>query len=318
MKGAVAVYHCVTRTVNGEIWWDDVAKKVLRKQLWQVAEFCGVQVLTYCIMSNHFHVLVSVPEKEGADAAVTDSELLRRYQVMYPNPRPHKQSRVEVLEQILRDGGEDAEALRSSLLSRMHDLGAFMHALKQRFSIWYNKRHGRFGTLWAERYKSVLVQGEGSPLLTMALYIDLNPVRAGIVEDPKDYRFSGYAEAVAGKKPAKAGIGVIISSFMGQAKVQAMSVYRKRLFGRGSTSGGGSDGARISRKKALKVLQQQDGDLALHEVLRCKCSYFTDGAVIGLRDFVQAHMPSKKRQPKPAKHLGDLHVQKGINKPVFA
>ena len=38
MKGAVAVYHCVTRTVNGEIWWDDVAKEVLRKQLWQVAD----------------------------------------------------------------------------------------------------------------------------------------------------------------------------------------------------------------------------------------------------------------------------------------
>jgi len=35
---------------------------VLRKMIWQVADFCGIRVLTYCIMSNHFHVLVEVPE----------------------------------------------------------------------------------------------------------------------------------------------------------------------------------------------------------------------------------------------------------------
>jgi REP element-mobilizing transposase RayT len=53
-----AVYHCVTRTVNGEWLFDDVAKEVLRKQLWQVADYCGVQIVTYAILSNHFHVLV--------------------------------------------------------------------------------------------------------------------------------------------------------------------------------------------------------------------------------------------------------------------
>ena len=72
-----------------------------------------------------------------------------------------------------------------------------MKTVKQRFSIWFSKSHQRYGTLWADRFKSVLVEGSGNPLQTMAAYIDLNPVRAGIVDDPKDYRFCGYAEAVA-------------------------------------------------------------------------------------------------------------------------
>lgn len=62
-----------------------------------------------------------------------------------------------------------------------------------------------FETLWAERFKSVLVEGFGNALETVAAYIDLNPVWAGIVEDPKDYRFCGYAEAVAKEVKALTG-----------------------------------------------------------------------------------------------------------------
>lgn len=103
-------------------------------------------------------------------------------------------------------GDEEKEHFRKILLVRMGDVSEFMRTLKQRFSPWYNKKHERFGTLWAERFKSVLVEDSTEALQTVAMYIDLNPVRAGIVEDPKDYRFCGYAEAVAGKKLARKGI----------------------------------------------------------------------------------------------------------------
>jgi len=56
------VYHCMTRTVNGERLFGDREKEVMRKMIWQVADFSGVEVLTYCVMANHFHVLVRVPE----------------------------------------------------------------------------------------------------------------------------------------------------------------------------------------------------------------------------------------------------------------
>ena len=63
-----------------------------------------------------------------------------------------------------------------------------MKELKERFSRWFNKRHGRRGMLWQDRYRSVLVE-DGDALRTMAAYIDLNPVRAGLIDDPKDYRW---------------------------------------------------------------------------------------------------------------------------------
>ncbi|MBM3882117.1 MAG: hypothetical protein FJ387_20750, partial [Verrucomicrobia bacterium] len=89
---------------------------------------------------------------------------------------------------------------------RMGDVSEFMKEFKQRFSKWYNIRHQRFGTLWAERFRSVLVEDQSGVLETVSAYIDLNAVRAGLVEDPKDYRHCGYAAAVAGDARARSGL----------------------------------------------------------------------------------------------------------------
>jgi putative transposase len=48
----------MSRIVGGQMLLRDREKEVLRKMLWQVADFCGVEVLAYCIMTNHFHLLV--------------------------------------------------------------------------------------------------------------------------------------------------------------------------------------------------------------------------------------------------------------------
>ena len=47
-------YHVMSRTCGGEIFFDDTEKEALRRVIWRVAEFCGVSVLTYCVMGNHF------------------------------------------------------------------------------------------------------------------------------------------------------------------------------------------------------------------------------------------------------------------------
>ena len=131
-------------------------KVIFRKQLWQVSDFCGVEVLTYCVMSNHFHVLVRVRPAES----VSDDELVRRLGILYHREK----DRVEVLGCILKEGGEAAEELRAKLLARMGDVSAFMKELKQRFSIWYNHSHDRFGTLWGVGFKGLLVEGSVSGL----------------------------------------------------------------------------------------------------------------------------------------------------------
>jgi len=96
-----AVYHCITRVVNGERLLDEPAREVLRKQLWQVAAFCGVHIHTYAILSNHFHVLLMVPQR----APVSDAELLRRYRRLYPTPTKFQAARLDVIEAELRSGG---------------------------------------------------------------------------------------------------------------------------------------------------------------------------------------------------------------------
>ena len=70
---------------------------------------------------------------------------------------------------------------------RMHDISIFIKELKGRFAQWYNRRHGRSGVLWTGRFKSVLLQDDQTVTI-IAAYIDLNPVRAGLCEDPKEYR----------------------------------------------------------------------------------------------------------------------------------
>ncbi len=54
-----SIYHCISRIVGGEWYLDARAKEVLRRQIGRVSAFCEVEILTYCIMSNHFHLLAT-------------------------------------------------------------------------------------------------------------------------------------------------------------------------------------------------------------------------------------------------------------------
>lgn len=308
----------MTRTVNGEMLFKDREKEMLRKMIWQVADFCGVEVLTYCVMSNHFHVMVRVPDKQGVD----DKELMRRYRVLYPKPTKYQAESVKVLTNQLEENAEEAEVFRQRLLARMGDISEYMKAVKQRFSVWFNRNHRRYGTLWSERFKSVLVEGEGSALQTMAAYIDLNPVRAGIVEDPKDYRFCGYAEAVSGEATARSGLKRVWADH-GRNFLQA---HRLLLFGKGASLWT-HQGRVIDRKKAVKVLEEQDGQLSKATVLRCRVRYFTDGVILGSSEFVRGFTGAwqlergRKFPPKVSEmrgaNWGDLAVIQGLRRQVF-
>ncbi len=315
-----ALYHCMTRTVNGERLFDDAAKEILRKQLWQVADYCGVQIITYAILSNHFHVLLQVPQRN----AISDDELLRRYRVLYPKPTQYQQAHHEVLAKLLKADpeGPDAVAWRRRQLALMGDVSQFMKLVKQRFAVWFNRTHNRYGTLWAERFKSVLVEGDGRALTAMSAYIDLNCVRAGLADDPKDYRFCGYAEAIAGNPAAQKGLARVTEG-RGWRAVQAG--YRQVLFGTGA--GPREQGGGIAPEELQKVVKDK-GHLPLHTVLRCRVRYFTDGAVLGSQAFVAAHLQTYRRTqgrrertaPRPLPSVtdwGELNTLRGLRKNAF-
>jgi putative transposase len=72
---------------------------------------------------------------------------------------------------------------------RERALSDFMHKLGTRYVGWFNHRHQRSGTLWEGRFRSGLIDAD-SYLLTCIRYIELNPVRAGMVPAPADWRWS--------------------------------------------------------------------------------------------------------------------------------
>ena len=222
-------------------------------------------------MTNHFHVLVRVPEEQK----MSDSELVARFAQLYCNQK----GKVETLKVVLKKGGEEVQAERDKLLSRMGDVSMFMKELKQRFSIWYNKSHKRYGILWAERFKSVLIEDTAACLRTVAAYIDLNPVRAGIVKDPKDYRYCAYAEAVTGNEEAKNGLCLVLNI---KTVKKMLSEYRKILFLMGSTTS--RESQKVMSRKKVKQVVEQDGELPVGQVLRLKFRYFTDGMVLGSKE----------------------------------
>ena len=76
--------------------------------------------------------------------------------------------------------------------------GAMMKALGQRYVQYVNRTYRRSGSLWEGRFRSCLTQEE-SYLLACQRYIELNPVRAGMVAHPADYRWSSYRPNAQGE-----------------------------------------------------------------------------------------------------------------------
>lgn len=315
VRGNSAVYHCVTRVVGGAMLLDNQAKEELREQLWYVAKFCGVEILTYCIMTNHFHVLVRVPRRQQ----VNDGELLLRYSKLYGRQR----GRVKAFEAVLKKGGKEAQAAREKLLARMGDVSVFIKELKQRFSNWYNRTYHRYGTLWAERFKSVLIEDSVVCLSTVAAYLDLNPVRAGLVEDPKDYGYCGYAEAVGGMMEARAGLAQALGVRSAKA---ALSAYQKILFPTGSYPSG--EGTEDLDREGIRKVVEAGGKLPVAQVLRLRVRYFSDGLVLGSKDFVNEVFEmnrslfgkSRKSGARPMLGLKDsgMMVMRDLRKGIFS
>ena len=160
------------------------------------------------------------------------------------------------------------------------------------------KTRHRFGPLFSDRFKSVLVEPRERVIQMMAAYIDLNCVRAGITQDPRHYRFCGYAEAVAGRRSAQAGL-MAIAGASSWTRVQAS--YRQTLFG---VAAGPREQGNVIPLEVFRRVVEQGGQLPLATVLRCRLRYFNDGAVIGSRIFVEDQLARyrsrKHKRPRTA------------------
>ena len=291
-----AVYHCISRVCGGQFLLDDLGKEKLVQLLLRLAAFCGIEIITYCMMGNHFHLLIRVPIRQD----LSDSQLLQRLEDFYG-----KKGILTVLarEGIQSRGGIDG-ILRQSLMGRMGDVSVFLKEFKQRFSRWYNRHMGRFGTLWAERFKSLLVEDTPGAVRMVAAYIDLNPVRAGLVQDPKDYRFCVYSEALAGNQVLRRGLMSCLKP--GEWDVAAAE-YRMSLFVTAGSSGR-SDAVALDRETILAELKR-GGKLSLGQILRLRVRHLTDGLVLGSREFVNEVFVQHREKFGPVRKDGARRIR---------
>ena len=305
-----SLYHCVDRVCGRSFLLDRRSKAVFVRMMREYEEFLEVRVLSYVIMDNHFHLMLEVqPKKKGAAVEMSDVAFLSKIQAFYS-----KSYYVDVKQMLERFRAHNsdyaAEELKAKYTHRMHDLSIFMQCLKMRFTQWFNKAHNRTGTLWEGRFKSILVQ-DGYAARVMAAYIDLNPIRAGMVENPEDYAWSSYGEAMkpvddCGRAMARAGICRVLqknretggrvaksdSALAWDAGVAEQ--YRMMLFADGEEAFADNPATGATHQKVRKGFNRKDvaevlakgGKLSFGESLRCRMRYFSDGMTFGSKDYV--------------------------------
>ena len=328
------IYHCISRVVDRRFVFGERECEAFRMFMRMYENFSGCRVLSYCVMSNHFHLLLEVPPM--ADGGLSDAELLQRLGGLYSEvvvagvAAELAEARKGAVGADEGAGEVRVAAIHARFTYRMHNLSEFMKGLLIRFTRWFNRMHSRTGTLWEERFKSVIVES-GVAARTMAAYIDLNPVRAGMVKDPADYRWCSYGEAVGGGNKGngkKAREGLVRAyfcdlgvGFEADKWLEVSRLYRclmglalERKQGQAEMLGTGNSVAQNTLNTAEMLESKDNGtvlkDLSMAKMLHCRVRYFTDGAVIGSKEFVNEAF-ARARERFSAKRKDGARVMRG-------
>jgi len=174
-------YHIISRTVLKSFLLDDEARETFLGILRMLSRVYFVKVVTFSLMSNHFHLIVRMLPPEE----MSDNDVEERFNIYYNEGKQKRNWRPWHV--------SDAPRYRC----RFADLSRFVQDLKQRFSRWHNRKRDNQGHVWSERFKSVMLE-DGRALLACMVYVELNSIRAGLVERPEEFRYCGLSHLVNG------------------------------------------------------------------------------------------------------------------------
>ncbi len=156
----------------------------------ELASVFTIDVAAYAVMSNHYHAVLRVDAARAN--ALSDDDVLRRWTQLFTGPvlvQRYLGGGPESLGQTERDKvGEFAQLYRQ----RLADVSWFMRVLNESIARQANAEDGCTGRFWEGRFKSQALLDEQALLATMA-YVDLNPIRAGMVESLQDSAHTSIA-----------------------------------------------------------------------------------------------------------------------------
>lgn len=296
--GKGCYYHVMNRVtgVKGECPFTEVDKEKGFKIIAQLSKYFLVEIISACWMGNHYHIVLYVP---GHDESITSKEAGIRHSNYYGN------------KSCLDLNSEDA---CSKVLDKMLNLSEFMGLFQQHYTYHINRTHNRLGRLWADRFKSVIIEGNDA-LWKCVKYIELNSVRAGLTETPEEYRFCSWGRYNGTDKHP------FHKSFL---------KHMKRSLGELGTSMSSDDLYAEFRSALARIIASEKG-LSSEEIFKAasdarrakesmpmrflrRTRHWTDGAIIGTKAFVtEISIETGYRTGKEAK---EKQYSKGISEGV--
>ncbi len=265
VKGPNVAYHVVSRTaLDGFVLGPEEKDHLLSLIRWLSSVFF-VEVFGFCIMGNHFHLLCRMLSPED----FSDEEVLRRVKRYYGDRR-------------------EIESLPPEKIfywrERLADLSRYVQEIKQRFSRWFNKRYNRKGYFWGDRFKSVIIE-TGEALLNCLAYIDLNPVRADLVKRPEDYRWCSLAYHLGtGNRDNFLSTDLGVAAFTNKSYRERIALYRAYVYEKGGLIDGSVG---VIPQEVLTKERKKGYRLTRRDVFRYRIRYFTEGLIVGSRNFVR-------------------------------
>ncbi|VTR64191.1 conserved hypothetical protein [Desulfosarcina cetonica] len=279
-----ATYHVMSRTALDGFPLEAFEKDYLLDLIKRMSGLFFTEVFGFTLMGNHLHLLVKMlPEHEFTDEAV------KEWLVQFYGEK--KAMPWEGRLPFVRD--------------KFASLSEFMREIKINFTRFYNKRHGRRCYFWGDRFKSVMVE-EGETLINCLAYIDLNPVRAGIVERPKAYRWNslGYHIQVSNKEGfLSTDFG--LKQFNVKSDEERVRLYRQYVYETGAIQQADKPYTKTIPEKIVTKERERNFEVDRKEPFLYRTRYFTDSGMIGSREYVSntyqqfKHLFQSKHEKKP-------------------
>ena len=282
----VCYYHLLNRVAGDAEYFPfgDVEKEQFIRLVSDVSRFYTIELLSVVAMSNHYHIVCAAPAELPSKSEVI--EHWRAYYGVASDGAGKARDRTDG--KVRAEPNWDDPAAVEALSRRMRDISQFIKDVQQRFTCWFNRTRPRRrrGTLWADRFKNVILEGE-TALWECLKYVEMNPVRARLCEDPGEYRFSTWGRLTgSGVHPFESNLvrhlrlylGEVAESMTDGAVIAELRADMARVAAteRGATSG--------EIFEAETAARQGDGFVLS---VRRRVRYWSDGAVIGSKLFVR-------------------------------